>query len=234
MNLTSNKYSENLVFAPGCALMLYKPALVEKIHHQLEENFGKMEILMTCCKTEPKLPFNSKIINVCPGCDKRFANDYKNISTISLWEVLDQSDFFKFPDHKGKHMSIIDACPTRNKNVVQDAIRSIISKMNIEVVEPEKTKSKSTCCGAGYYGELPIEFVLEAMKERTAEMPENDVVVYCVSCIKSVHIGGKKPQYLPDLLYSEETDPQTYEPDAWYAELNKFIEDNSLLPSEKR
>ncbi len=233
MNQTNNKDRENLVFAPGCALLLYKPALVEKIHRQLQENFGKMELLMTCCKIEPNLPANSKIINVCPGCDKRFANDYNNISTISLWEVLDQSNFFKFPDHKGKRMSITDACPTRNKKVVQDAIRSIILKMNIEIVEPEKTKSKSTCCGAGYYGELPIEFVLEAMKQRTAEMPENDVVVYCVSCIKSIHIGGKKPQYLPDLLYEEETEPQTFHPDEWYPELDNFIEEHSLLKSVK-
>jgi Fe-S oxidoreductase len=223
------KVYKNLVFAPGCALMLYKPDLVEKIHKQLESRFGKMEVLMTCCKKKPDVPEFSKIINVCPGCDKRFEFDYRNISTISLWEVFDEPGFFAFPDYKGRHMSIIDACPTRNKVIVQEAIRSLLLKMNIEIVEPANTKTKSTCCGAGIYGDVPVDMVLDAMKRRTAEMPEDDVVVHCVSCIKSVYIGGKSPQYLPDLLFSEETFPQTYEPDQWYAELDKFIEDNSWL-----
>jgi Fe-S oxidoreductase len=209
--------------------MLYKPELVEKIHLQLEQNFGKMEILTTCCKKKPDVPDYSTIINVCPGCDKRFENDYKNISTISLWEILDENDSFVYPDYNGRRMSIIDACPTRNKEIVQEAIRSLLIKMNIEVVEPQNTKTKSTCCGAGIYGDVPVEMVLDAMKKRTSEMPVDDVVVYCVSCIKSVYNGGKKPQFLPDLLFSEETFPQTYDPDEWYAELNKYIEENSWL-----
>ena len=223
------KVYKNLIFAPGCALMLYKPDLVEKIHKQLEVNFGKMDVLMTCCKKKPDVPDYSKIINVCPGCDKRFENDYRNISTISLWEIMNETSSFIFPDYKGKRMSIIDACPTRNKVILQDAIRSLLIKMNIEVIEPINTKTKSTCCGAGIYGDVPVDMVLDAMKRRTSEMPEDDVVVYCVSCIKSVYNGGKRPQYLPDLLFSEETLPQTYDPDEWYAELNKYIEDNSWL-----
>jgi Fe-S oxidoreductase len=229
MNFKKTKAYSNLVFAPGCAFMLYKPDLVDKIHQQLEKTFGKMEILKTCCKKEPDVPAFSTLINVCPGCDKRFENNYKNISTISLWELFDQNDFFSFPDYKGRRMSIIDACPTREKEIVQDAIRSLLTKMNIEIIEPLNTKTKSTCCGSGIYGDVPVEMVLDAMIRRTSEMPENDVVVHCVSCIKSVYNGGKKPQYLPDLMFSEETFPQTYEPDAWYSELNKFIEENSWL-----
>jgi len=36
-------------FAPGCALMLYKPELAYKIHEFLNENVGKMELHLTCC-----------------------------------------------------------------------------------------------------------------------------------------------------------------------------------------
>jgi hypothetical protein len=55
-------------------------------------------------------------------------------------------------------------------------------------------------------------------------MPLDEVVVYCISCIKAVFIGGKKPEYLIDLLFSEETFPGNYEPDEWHAELNNYIE----------
>jgi Fe-S oxidoreductase len=214
----------NRVFAPGCALMIYKPELAEKAHVLLNENLGKVDKLMICCQHDPGFTAKTQVINICPGCDKRYENDYPNTSTILLWEILADSDFFKFPDYQGKRMSIIDACPTRNKEKVQNAIRTILGKMNITLIEPKNTKSKSTCCGDSFYGEIPTEKVKKQMVKRTSEMPCKDVVVYCVSCIKSVYNGGKNPHYLIDLLFADETVPKTYEPDAWHKELKDYIE----------
>ena len=216
--------TEKLVFAPGCALMLYKPELAIKIHRKLIEVLGEMEMLMTCCQHEPHLAANSKVINICPGCDKRFGNDYKDITTISLWEILAESNFFTFPDYNGRCMSILDACPTRDQERVHNAIRDLLLKMNINLVEPDNTRTKSICCGDTFYGTLPTYKVKELMVKRASEMPGDDVVVYCISCIKSVYNGGKKPQYLVDLLFAEETMPGTYEPDEWHKELSNYIE----------
>jgi Fe-S oxidoreductase len=219
-----NSNMGKMVFAPGCALMLYKPELAEKIHLLLNTNLGEMDKLMICCHHDPQFSEKTKVVNVCPGCDKRYENDYTNSSTISLWEILAENDFFPFPDYNGKIMSIMDACPTRDKEKVQTAIRTLLSKMNINIVEPKHTRAKSICCGDSFYDVISTEKVKEQMKKRTSDMPVEDVVVYCVSCIKSVFIGGKKPRYLVDLLFSEETVPQTYEPDEWHKELNEYIE----------
>jgi hypothetical protein len=69
-----------------------------------------------------------------------------------------------------------------------------------------------------------VEQVKEKMKERAGEMPREDVVVYCVSCIKSMHIGGKRPRYIVDLLFGEDTLPGEFEPDAWHGMLKEYIE----------
>lgn len=61
------------------------------------------------------------------------------------------------------------------------------------------------------------------MIKRTAEMPVEEIVVYCISCIKSVFIGGKKPRYLVDLLFNEDTLPQTLDPEVWHNELDEYI-----------
>ncbi len=53
-------------------------------------------------------------------------------------------------------------------------------------------------------------------------MPAEDVVVYCVSCAKAMFIGGKRPRYLVDLLFGEETVPGTLDLDAWHAEIDEF------------
>jgi len=55
-------------------------------------------------------------------------------------------------------------------------------------------------------------------------MPVSDVIVYCVSCIKSIYIGGKSPRFLGDLIFGEETVIKTFEPDEWHKELDDFIE----------
>ncbi|MCK9422685.1 MAG: (Fe-S)-binding protein [Bacteroidales bacterium] len=210
------------VFVPGCALMLYKPELAEKLHLILNENLGEMDRLMICCHHNPQLTAKTEVINICPGCDKRFGNDYENTSTISLWEIIAENDFFNFPDYKGRSMSIMDACPTRDQERVHKAVRILLNKMNITLVEPRNTGKKSTCCGDSYYGVIPTEKVKEQMIKRTSEMPREDVVVYCVSCIKSVFNGGKKPQYLIDLLFANETIPGTFEPDEWHKILDNY------------
>jgi hypothetical protein len=215
------------IFAPGCALMLYKPDAVQRLHKMLEENVEKMDLWLTCCKKDPQFETATEVINICPGCDKRYRLNYRHSSTISLWEILAGENFFPFPDYRGKRMSIIDACPTRDQERVHKAIRILLEKMNISLVEPKHTGTKSTCCGDSFWGEIPTEEVKKQMTKRTAEMPVDDVVVYCVSCAKSVFIGGKTPHYLVDLCWGEETAPGTLDPDQWHRELDEYFLKNS-------
>ncbi|MFT9494794.1 (Fe-S)-binding protein [Anaerosolibacter sp.] len=214
------------VFAPGCALFIYKPELGRRVLDFLNGYLGDINEHMTCCRHEPNLEKETEIINTCAGCDRRYRQLYEGISTISLWEVLADSESFPFPDYHGKEMAILDACPTRDQERVHHAIRTLLKRMNITVVEPQNTRTKSTCCGDSFYGILPVEEVKEQMKKRAAEMPAEDVVVYCVSCCKSMHIGGKRPRYLVDLLFGEETEIGTFEPDEWHKELEDFINEH--------
>jgi len=216
--------TEKLFFAPGCALMLYKPELAFKIHTLLNEKLGDTDMLLTCCQHEPNLPENSKVINVCPGCDMRFGKNYRGVSTISLWEVINENSLLNLPDYKGRSMSIIDACPTRDEDRVHNSIRDLLSKMNIRLVEPKNTRRESTCCGDVYYGSMPTAKVKGLMTEKAMEMPANDIVVHCVTCIMAVLNGGKNPQYLADLLFNEETHPKSIDLDKWHKELKEFIE----------
>lgn len=212
------------VFAPGCALLIYKPNLAARMFDWLKKKNADFTEHTICCHHDPQLPKESCIINTCAGCDRRYRELYEGVLTLSFWEILAECDDFPFPDYKQREMSIADACPTRDQGRVHQAIRTLLKRMNIVLVEPEKSGSNATCCGDSFYGVLPIEEVKQQMKQRAAEMPVNDVVVYCVSCIKALHIGGKSPRYLVDLLFGEETHPGTFEPDQWHAELEAFIE----------
>ncbi|MDD2772865.1 MAG: hypothetical protein PHP45_04125 [Elusimicrobiales bacterium] len=211
------------VFAPGCALVMHNPGSAKKLLAFLNKELGPLDEHLTCCRHEPKLPAGTQVINVCAGCDKRYRTLYDGIATISLWEILDRSKSFPFPDYKGKEMTVLDACPTRDQSRIHDAVRSLLSKMNIRVVESAKTKADGVCCGDSFYGTLPVAKVKELMKKRADEMPAEDVAVYGVSCIKSMHIGGKKPRHMADLLLGNDTAAGVFEPDEWHTQLDKFI-----------
>lgn len=211
------------VYNPGCALNLYKPEIAKKVLDFLNKN-ESMEIHNVCCKHNPGVPAGTQIVNTCAGCDRRFSNLYEGISTISLWEVLAQTDNFPFPDYGGMKMTIHDACPVRSKPQVHKAIRILLQKMNIEIVEAEHHGIHSICCGDDLYPSLPIKEVHEKMKQRAQSMPCNDVCVYCISCIKSMYIGGKKPRYILDLLFEEDTKPQVYNTVEWHKQLQEYID----------
>jgi len=211
------------VYAPGCALMLYKPHLAERVLAHLNADDAVVASLLTCCRHEPRLEPGSVVINTCAGCDRRYRELYEGVSTISLWEVLATSDTFDFPDYHGAEMAIHDACPTRTEERVHVAVRTLLDRMNIVVVEPKSTRTHAVCCGDSFLGELPVDRVKDLMAKRADSMPREDVVVYCVSCVKAMHIGGKRPRYLVDLLFAEDTTPDVFEPTAWHALLDEFI-----------
>ncbi len=203
--------------------MLYKPALARRVLQWLGTELGNVEEHLTCCRHEPGLARPARVVNVCPGCDRRYRQLYEGVSTVSLWEILASSASFPFPDHAGAVMTVLDACPTRDQERVHEAIRTLLNRMHVKVVEPDRTRTNGVCCGDAFYGSLPVAEVKEQMRKRAGEMPAEDVVVYCVSCCKAMHIGGRRARYMIDLLFAEKTTPGTFEPDEWHAEIDTFI-----------
>jgi len=210
------------IYAPGCALMIYKPHLADMMHRVLNEHLGEMPRLNTCCRNHPLLPAVTCVINTCPGCDRRYRSYYTDSTTASVWEVIAEGDWFSYPDYHGTKMSIQDACPTRSQTRVHKAVRKLLKNMNVEIFEPARTRTSTICCGDALYPARPLNDVEENMKRRAAQMCEEDVAVYCVSCIKAMAIGGKKPRYLVDLLFGEKTEPQVTNTVEWHKQIDEF------------
>ncbi|MDD3538069.1 MAG: (Fe-S)-binding protein [Bacillota bacterium] len=213
-------------FNPGCALSVTKPEAEHQILALLQAWFGPVKMHNICCHHDPRLPEGSTIINNCAGCDRRFRSLYKGIRTISLWEVLDSIDGLPLPDHSGLRVSVHDSCSYRPKPQVHAAVRSLLRKMKIDIVESEFRGTRSICCGDNFYPHIPIDKVTEMQKKRASQMPCQDVVVYCVSCIKSMAIGGKTPHHMVDLLLDEDTDPQETRIDVYHEAVSRYIDEH--------
>lgn len=217
-------HKENCYFNPGCALSIYKPDSEEKVLKILNDHMGQVKMHNICCQHDPNLPKESTIINNCAGCDRRFRSLYEGVNTISIWEVLDSMENLPLPDHTGLTVSVHDSCSYRPKPQVHEAVRSLLRKMNIQIVESAFSGSQSICCGDNFYGRIPLEAVHEFQKKRASQMPCQDVVVYCVSCIKAMTIGGKTPHHMVDLVLNEATDPQDTNLESYHEALQCYID----------
>ena len=214
---------ENCYFNPGCALLIHKPEAGDKMLNLLREHFGPVGMHTVCCRHDPGLAPGAVIINNCAGCDRRFRSLHEGIRTISLWEVLDSVENLPLPDYEGLTLSVHDSCSFRPKPQVHGAVRSLLKKMNIRIIESEFSGTKSICCGDNLYPQVPAARAMEFMKMRAVQMPADHVAVYCVSCVKSMAIGGKIPHHMLDLVLGEATDPGDTRIDVYHEALDQYI-----------
>ncbi len=212
------------VFAPGCALVLYKPELADRIWQALNAALGPMPLHSTCCHHEDGLPEGTTIINTCSGCDRRYRSRREGLTTVSLWEVVAGQPEFPLPNYGSLAVSVHDACPTRTRPELHDAVRALLQRMSITIIEAQRTGTNQACCGDSFYPAWPVEAVHEKMRQRAAQMPADDVCVYCVSCVKAMALGGKRPRYLADLMFGEDTEPGDCDTVRWHEQVDRFIE----------
>jgi len=195
------------LFAPGCALMNYKPHLIDRMTAFLTEAGIVSGTYLPCCKGAPSVSSPVTLITCCPGCDHVFNAYHTGISTSSLWKVLIDTDF-PFPDYHHEKMSIHDSCHSRNRHSseMQAAVRVLCKKMNIDLAEPAYTMDEAKCCGGCAMN--PDERRAMA-RSRAEDFPSDNVVVYCTGCTRSLSITGVHPRHILDLLYREPTEGLT-------------------------
>lgn len=210
------------LYAPGCALLVYKPLLAEKLKQYIESHYGRMATLTACCFNKPVLEPGTCIITPCATCNNRYRSLYKDCRTIYILDVIANDPDFPFPDYGGIEMTVHDACAGRTDDLYMNAIRKLLERMNIRVVEAERSRKKGKCCGQVFYGKLPLNEVEQKMKMRADEMPCDDVVVYCASCMQGISVGGKRPHYILDLLFNEPTEMGPADVEGWNKKLKDF------------
>lgn len=228
LSMHTHDASQRYIYAPGCALTVYKPHLAEKLKMYIEQIYGPVDTLHTCCFHTPELPPRSCIITPCTTCAQRYIRPYPDSSSVFFLSVLADSPDFPFPDYQGARMSIQDTCSARSEPEFLDTIRRLLQRMHITVVEPQSTGMRAKCCGQTFYGKLDTGKVEALMRKRADEMPCEEVVVYCASCIMSMTIGGKRPRYILDLLFGEPTEMEKPEIVSWNKRLSAYRKDTAL------
>ena len=100
-----------------------------------------------------------KIVTACPHCFNTLKNEYPELGgsyevihhTQLIQELINQGKLtLKGGDtFKGKKITFHDPCYLGRANDVYEAPRALIEKLDAELVEMKRCKSKGLCCGAG-------------------------------------------------------------------------------------
>ena len=100
-----------------------------------------------------------KIVTACPHCFNTLKNEYPELGgnyevihhTQLIQELINQGKLSlqNSETYKGKKITFHDPCYLGRANDVYEAPRSLIEKLDAELVEMKRCKSKGLCCGAG-------------------------------------------------------------------------------------
>lgn len=134
------------------------------------------------------------IVTICPHCFNTIKNEYPSLG--GNYEVLHHSQFLqKLIDQgklviednkvfKGKKITFHDPCYLGRGNNIFEAPRSLIEKLDAELVEMKHCREKGLCCGAGgaQMFKEPEKGNKDVNVERTEEALEAKADIIATGC----------------------------------------------------
>jgi Fe-S oxidoreductase len=154
-----------------------------------------------------------KIITSCAGCYKTFKKDYNEILGVEL-DVVHTSQLFNElirtgklePPFLDKTVTYHDPCHLGRHIEEYDAPREVLSKIS-NLVEMERNKEESRCCGAGGGVRAAFPEITEniaKMRIKDAEDVDAEILVtscpFCILNLRSVSEDDKKVLDLSEMI----------------------------------
>lgn len=215
-------------FFPGCKIKARYPEASEKLREAVIEHGFADEVAGCCRVNHQKLDSGDTAVCACNNCMAMIDEDAKSETLDNVWVLIDNEPSFQFPDYGGKVVAVQDCGRAYDRSDVQDAVRSILRKMNLKVLECDDAREKSRYCGASFLmeapkqdaGFAPMRYVkdaevrgvfqphskdeqVELLKRHASAIPCEDVVCYCTACDAGLETGGKHPVNLIELVFGE-------------------------------
>lgn len=134
-----------------------------------------------------------KIVTTCPHCFNTIKNEYPELG--GNYEVLHHTQFLKSlleegrlkvegGKFKGKRITFHDPCYLGRANGEYEAPRELLQKLEVELVEMKRCKTRGLCCGAGgaQMFKEPEPGKKDINIERTEEAIETSPSIIAAAC----------------------------------------------------
>ena len=166
------------------------------------------------------------VYSICHNCMAIIEETRPDVNIRSIWELIDDDKDFHYPDLDGKKMIIQDCWRSFDRFNEQDAVRSILRKLNATAEEQDDNRRKNRFCGISLYRPAPPRnlklaphrFVDNARGLFAEHSPEEQkgmmnhycskfgnekVVCYCHYCLEGLQLGGANAVHLASLLFEK-------------------------------
>ena len=134
-----------------------------------------------------------KVVTTCPHCFNTIKNEYPGLG--GNYEVMHHTQFLKSllnegrltvagGTYKGKKITFHDPCYLGRANGIYEAPRELLHKLEVELVEMKRCKSRGLCCGAGgaQMFKEPEPGTKDINIERTEEALETKPEIIAAGC----------------------------------------------------
>ncbi len=236
---------ENYYIA-SCIFTAWHTELSEKIQEYVKKRFGMT--IVRCCMPNFKveeyagempecyqnkwlsmpntLDFSNvdTICTVCHNCANLIKDTHPDIKCNSLMELILSDENFEYPDYKHKKMYVQDCWRSAGNRAEQEAVRTLLNKMNIDIIELSGNFDRTEFCGRSFYkikhirdsrlapknhplitnpdAPVPSEEEQRAMmKDYCRIFKDTPVVCYCHYCLEGLKIGDADCFHIAELLF---------------------------------
>lgn len=134
-----------------------------------------------------------KIVTACPHCFNTLKNEYPELG--GTYEVMHHTQFLQAllnegrlkiegGKFKGKRITYHDPCYLGRANNEYEAPRELLRKLEVELVEMKRCKSRGLCCGAGgaQMFKEPEKGDKDINLERTEDAIETQPAIIAAGC----------------------------------------------------
>lgn len=215
-----------MIYFPSCKFTVKYPQISQKVKNYMKHAHGA-EISGCCRPNLSKITDADTVVYICNSCAV-FSNESTPAKgVISVWELLLEDSEFQYPDCGHSRLTVQDCWRTYDNRPEQEAIRRVLDKMNVNIVEQKDNYAKTGFCGFSLYEPLPARydefapkrFVADAkgffqarpqqekevlMERHCGGITTPEAVCYCVACVNGINLGGKKGIHLAELVFGNQ------------------------------
>lgn len=167
-----------------------------------------------------------RVFSLCHNCSA-IIDEWKPGTIVrSLWELILDDPEFPYPDYAGARMIVQDCWRAYDRRSEQDAVRRLLEKMNVTIIEQNENYEKTRFCGNSLYRPAPPRnlklapkrFVdgadglflphteaeqADLMRQHCHRFHGEKAVAYCHYCLEGLKLGGGDAVHLAELLFEK-------------------------------
>lgn len=208
---------ENLMYFPSCNFTAASPEAAKRLRKFLAQTMP----VAGCCRTDKReLDESTTAIYFCQACREGLSMRTQGVPKMqNLFVYLDALDDFEWPDYSALTVNFQDCWRDREHPEIADAVRSVLGKMGVKIVEMDENREKSVYCGNLHFEprkpenlallaqypdtplfKLPDEVQVALMREQLEKYTCPLVVTACNRCTWGVKAAGGNAVHLVELV----------------------------------